>query len=171
MRPRWIFAVPVLVTSVADPAAAQLSARVHIDIPIGRPSPVAYPAVNRQVVVREYDRYRFGVWDRSYDEWLPVTVYYYDGYYYDYRIVPYAEPILVYRFRNDLFFAPRQREFNVWQERFRERDYHRDVGRQYRPDHRDGRDDDRNQRPRDDRNARSAPSPARDAYRSRPRPH
>src|SRR5207248_3195436 len=71
--------------------------------------------------------------------WAPETVYYYDGYYYDYPIVEYAEPILVYRYRNEFFFAPPQREFNFWRERYRYRDYERDYGRSFRPIGRDGR--------------------------------
>ncbi len=165
MRPLWIAAVPILATLSAAPAAAQVSARVHIDIPIGRPGPGTYGA-HRQLVVREYDQYRFGAWDRYYDEWQPVTVYYYDGYYYDYPIVPYAEAIIVYRFRDEMFFAPRQSEFIVWQERFRSRDYGRNYnyGRDYyRPDprnvrndrdYRNDRNDQRYQQPRDDRNGR-----------------
>ena len=162
MRPLWIAALPVLATLSATPAAAQISARVHVDIPIGRPGQVVYGA-RRQVSVREYDQYRFGAWDRYYDEWMPVTVYYYDGYYYDYPIVPYAEAVIVYRYRDEMFFAPRQREFIVWQERFRSRDYGRNYnyGRDYyRPDPRNDRNDRNNgndhryQPPRDDRNGR-----------------
>jgi len=154
MRPLWIAALPVLAALTAAPAAGQVSARVHIDIPIGRQGPMVYTAPRRQVVVSEYDQYRFGDWDRYYDQWLPETVYYYDGYYYDYPIVPYAEAVLVYRFRDELFFAPRQREFVVWQQRFRDQDYRRDFGRQYRPAPRNDRDDQRYQPQRDDRNGR-----------------
>ena len=119
MRISMMGAVPVLAALVAVPATAQVSARVHVDIPIGRRAPLVYGAPRRQVVVREYDPSLFGDWDSYYDDWAPTTLYYYDGYYYDYPIVEYAEPVLVYSFRNQFFLPPRDRRFEVWRRDFR----------------------------------------------------
>jgi len=126
MRRFMIAAVPLIAGAAFTPAQAQVSARVHIDIPIGRQQGPVYGS-HRQLVVREYDPYRFGTWDQYYDEWIPETVYYYDGYYYDYPIVAYAQPIIVYRYRNEIFFAPRQREFITWRDRYRPQNYNRNY--------------------------------------------
>ena len=172
MRRTWIAAVPVLASLLVVPAQGQVLGRVHIVLPIGRPGPVVYNAPRRQLIVREYDEVRFGAWDRYYDEWIPETVYYYDGYYYDYPVVAYAEPVRAYRYRDEMFFAPRQREFVVWHERYRERDYRWKNGRKNRSIPRNDRDDRQYRPPRDDRDQRQVPpaTASRDAYRSRPRP-
>ena len=149
---KTMIALPLFAGLVAMPAAAQVSARIHVDIPVGRPG-VAYGEPRQQLAIREYDRGLFGDWDNYYDQWIPETVYYYDGYYYDYPIVAYAQPVIVYRFHNQRFFAPRQREFISWQQRFRGNDYRRDFDR--RPIERNDRDDRRFvQPPRDYRNDR-----------------
>jgi hypothetical protein len=119
MRVTYLAAIPVLAALSAAPASAQVSARLHIDVPIGRRAPVIYGAPRRQVTVREYDPSLFGAWDSYYDDWAPVTMYYYDGYYYDYPIVEYAEPILVYSYRNQFFLPPRDRGFETWRREFR----------------------------------------------------
>ncbi|MGH7524792.1 MAG: hypothetical protein ACREK8_10830 [Gemmatimonadales bacterium] len=119
MRISLMGAVPVLAALVAVPASGQVSARVHVDIPIGRRAPIVYGAPRRQVVVREYDPSFFGAWDSYYDDWAPTTLYYYDGYYYDYPIASYAEPVLVYSFRNQFFLPPRDRRFEIWRRDFR----------------------------------------------------
>ena len=154
MRPTLIAAVPLFAGLIALPAEAQVSARIHLDIPIGRHGPVSYAAPRGQIVIREYDQNRFGAWDRYYDEWIPETVYYYDGYYYDYPIVAYAEPILVYRYGDERFFAPRQREFVQWQQQYRGGNYRQDYGRAFQTYPRDYRNDRQFQPPRDDRNDR-----------------
>ena len=184
MRVPYLAAIPVLAALSAAPANAQVSARLHIDVPLGRRAPVVYGAPRRQVVVREYDPSLFGAWDSYYDDWAPVTLYYYDGYYYDYPIVEYAEPIVVYSYRNQFFLPPRDRGFQIWRREFRGDDrfrgfsgFGRDVrsrpivrderqfrpaaprdgrdGRQFQPAPRDGRDG-RQFQPalRDDRNGR-----------------
>ncbi|MES1259417.1 MAG: hypothetical protein ABUL71_02395, partial [Gemmatimonadota bacterium] len=151
MRASWIATVPVLAGLVAMPAQGQVSARIHVDIPIGHGGSIGN---RRQLMVREYDRGRYGAWESYYDEWIPVTVYFYDGYYYDYPIVPYAEPVIVYRYRDELFLAPRQREFNIWREQYRVQPYRRDYDRFYRPMPRNDRDDRRFPAPRDGRDGR-----------------
>jgi hypothetical protein len=113
-----IAAVPILAALVAAPASAQLTARVHVGIPIGRTGPGSALRPH-QLVIRDYDQGRYGEWQDYYDDWQPETVYLYDGIYYDYPVVSYAEPIVVYRYRNDFFFAPRQREFVTWREHYR----------------------------------------------------
>lgn len=116
MRSTFLVAVPVLAALVAMPAQGQVSARVHIDIPIGRRPPVTYAPQRQRLVIRDYDESEYGYWEDYYDEWIPETAYLYDGYYYDYPIVSYAQPIIVYRYRNQIFFAPRYREFTQWRQ-------------------------------------------------------
>ena len=183
MRKSFLAAVPLLTMLSALPAGAQVSARLHVDVPIGRQPMVGYGAPRNQLVIRDYDERRFGLWENYYDEWTPETVYLYDGYYYDYPIVAYAQPIVVYRYRNEMFFAPRQREFIQW----RDQRGFRDIGRAYRPIPRNDRDDRRFQdnrgfqaprgrdggqfRPapqQDDRNGRDArPAPRQDERNGR----
>ena len=187
MRVPFLAAVPVLAVLSAAPAGAQVSARLHLDIPIGRRAPIVYGAPRRQVIVREYDPSLFGAWDSYYDNWAPVTLYYYDGYYYDYPIVEYAQPILVYSYRNQFFLPPRDRGFDIWRREFRGggnfrgapavgRDFRsrpmvRDD-RQFRPaSPRDGRDGRQSQAaPRDGRTGRQFQSVPRDGRQSQAAP-
>jgi len=190
MRVPYLAAIPVLAALSAAPANAQVSARLNIDVPLGRRAPVVYGAPRRQVVVREYDPTLFGAWDSYYDDWAPVTLYYYDGYYYDYPIVEYAEPIVVYSYRNQFFLPPRDRGFDIWRREFRGGDrfrgssgFGRDVRprpivrdeRQFRPfAPRDGRDGRQFQpAPRDGRDGRQfqpAPRDGRDGRQFQPAP-
>lgn len=126
-------AVPLVAALVAAPLGAQVSARVHIDIPIGRQPGVVYREPQRQVIVREYDPDQFGDWDSYYDDWDPVTLYYYNGYYYDYPIVSYARPVVVFSYRNQFFFPPRDRYFDTWRRTYRPQGRIIGGGRQYRP--------------------------------------
>lgn len=194
MRVPYLAAIPVLAALSAAPASAQVSARLHIDVPLGRRAPVVYGAPRRQVVVREYDPSLFGAWDSYYDDWAPVTMYYYDGYYYDYPI-EYGQPILVYSYRNQFFLPPRDRGFESWRREFRggsnfrgSPGFGRDVrarpivrderqfraapqrdgrdGRQFQPAPRDGRDARQfSPAPRDDRNGRQFQSAPRNGGR------
>jgi hypothetical protein len=178
MRASFLVAVPVLVALSTLPAEGQASARLRLDIPIGRQPRIAYAAPRRSLVVREYDPYRYGAWENYYDEWIPETVYFYDGNYYDYPIVEYAQPIVVYRYRNEVFLAPRQREFIQWRDG---RNY-RDLGRAYQPLPRDYRNDRGYQAPRRydggqyrqppqyDRNVRPVPQDNRIGRNVRPAP-
>jgi hypothetical protein len=184
MRMPYLAAIPVLAALSAAPASAQVSARLHIDVPLGRRAPVVYGAPRRQVVVREYDPSLFGAWDSYYDDWAPVTLYYYDGYYYDYPIVEYAQPIVVYNYRNQFFLPPRDRGFEIWRREFRgggafrgSPGFGRDVRarpigrdeRQFRPvSPRDGRDSRQFQpAPRDGRDGRQFESAPRDGRNGR----
>ena len=162
MRVPFLAMAPVLAALSAVPAGAQVSARLHLDIPLGRRAPVIYGAPRRQVIVREYDPSLFGDWDDYYDDWSPVTLYYYDGYYYDYPIVEYAEPVVVYSFRNQLFFPPRDRRFEVWRRDFRGGGFGRDD-RRFVTRPRDGREF--QSAPRNDGYGRQfQPAPRNDGY-------
>jgi hypothetical protein len=110
MRAKLLTIVPALIFAAAIPAAAQV--RVHVDIPIGHPRVLYGP--HRQLLIREYDPALFGPWESDYDDWSPETVYLYNNEYYDYPIVSYATPVVVYRYRNQIFFPPREASFRVW---------------------------------------------------------
>lgn len=138
MRSSMIVAVPLLTALAAVPATAQFSARVHVQIPVGRPGEVGRGA-GRRLIIHQYDARRYGAWESYYDQWIPETVYYYDGDYYDYPVVAYAEPIVVYRYRDDLFLAPREREFTTWRQEYRRAPVGRDFERDYRAVPRDTR--------------------------------
>jgi hypothetical protein len=187
MRVTYLAAIPVLAALSAAPASAQVSARLHIDVPIGRRAPIVYGAPRRQVIVREYDPSLFGAWDTYYDDWAPVTMYYYDGYYYDYPIVEYAQPVVVYSYRNQFFLPPRDRGFEIWRREFRgggnfhgSPGFGRDVRarpiirdeRQFRPAApRDGRDGRQFQpAPRDGRNGRQVQPAPRDSRQNQAAP-
>jgi hypothetical protein len=128
MRSFSLISIPVLATLAAFPLTAQVRARVHVDIPIGRPGREVYASRRAPLVIGEYDVNRYGAYEDYYDSWAPETVYLYDGYYYDYPVDPYATAVVVYRYNNQYFFAPRTREFVQW------RDYGRNYGGYgYRP--------------------------------------
>jgi hypothetical protein len=133
-----IVAAPILAALIAAPASAQLTARAHIEIPIGRSAP-GYDLRSHQLQIRDYDQDRYGDWQDYYDDWQPETVYLYDGFYYDYPVVEYAQPIIVYRYRNDFFFAPRQREFMTWRDHYRPGPVRGYAGRNYGTQFRSGR--------------------------------
>ncbi|MGH7582069.1 MAG: hypothetical protein ACREL5_02440 [Gemmatimonadales bacterium] len=113
MRKLSIAYLPALIAFAVTPAAAQVSGRVRIDIPIGRPA-VIHGVPHREVIVQAYDPYLFGDWEDYYDLWSPVTLYLYGGHYYDYPIVEWAQPVVVYRYRNQVFFPPRDQRFVTW---------------------------------------------------------
>jgi len=100
----------------AAPAAAQVSARVHIDVPVGRAG--TYEGYHGRLAVRDYDPVRFGAWTDYYDQWVPETVYLEDGSYYDYQVDAYATPVVVYSYRNEIFLPPRAPEFFTWRDRW-----------------------------------------------------
>lgn len=150
MRRRLMFLAPFALAALAAPASAQISARVHIDIPIG----IGHPVVVRPpfsgahlVAIYDYDRGRFGDWDRDGRRWQTVTVYLFGGRYYD-RPVRGARAVVVYRDRGRYFFPPRDARWD------------RDHGRDHDWARRDDRDRDDRGRARGD-----------DGDRSRSRPH
>lgn len=167
MRITHLTAAPILAALTAIPAGAQVSARLHLDIPLGRRAPIVADAPRRQVLVREYDPSLFGAWDGYYDDWAPVTLYLYDGYYYDYPIVEYARPVVVYSYRNQFFLPPRDRGFEIWRQQYR--------GTSFRGGFRGYSRDDHGFRPaprfdRDDRRVGPLPRDGRDVRRFEPVP-
>ncbi len=162
MRPTILATAPLLALLTASPAGAQITAHVHIDIPIGhRQSDVVYrpEAAPREVRIDEYDRRGDGDWDRgdAYRGWSPVTVYYFAGRYYE-RPFRGARAIVIYRYRGRYFFPPRDVR---WEQRYgRDRDWGRsdnrdrdDRGQYNRDDRGPNHRDDRGQYNRDDRGA------------------
>jgi hypothetical protein len=111
MRPTMFALVPLLAVFATPPAGAQITARFHIDIPIGRDQPEAYYGqgyLPREITVYDYDRDDYGDWDLDdyYQDWRPVTIYFYLGRYFE-RPIRGARPIVIYRYRNRYFFPPR----------------------------------------------------------------
>jgi hypothetical protein len=155
MRPTMLAVIPLLAAIAASPATAQINARVHIDIPIGRAQPdVIYDQgyLPPEVTVYDYDRDDFGDWDVDgyYQYWQPVTVYFYLGRYYA-RPIRGARPFVIYRYGNRYFFPPRDVRWeqrygrsNNWGHRdyqYRDNGYGRDRG--YFDQGMRGRDDQR----------------------------
>lgn len=148
MRPTVLATAPLLAALATMPAAAQVTAHVHIDIPIGHRDPVVVYRPQpgpRDVVVYDYDRDDYGDWDRGrdYRRWQLVTLYFYAGRYFEQPIRG-ARPVVVYRYRDRYFYPPRDAR---WEQRHgRDNDWGR----------RDDRDrDDRYDRDRNDRNDRN----------------
>ncbi len=145
MRAKTFVAVPILVALGAAPAAAQISADIHI-------GPFGIGGRDRVVVVPD-DRYDYGPevvvvgypggygdWRYTAAYWRPVTLYLFGGHYYE-RPFRNARPVVVYRYRDRFFFAPRDRDWD----RYRSR-YERNEWRVYRDDRGGWRDDWRNDR-------------------------
>jgi hypothetical protein len=92
------------------PAAGQVAARLDVRIPVGHQSRVGFGSRGR-VMIGAYAPALVGSWQDDFQYWEPVTVYYYDGMYYDYPVVDYATPVFVYRYNDRLFFPPRDAGF------------------------------------------------------------
>lgn len=103
---RWsILALPMMVAGAMAPAGAQVRATVRVGIPataVARRAPLVIGAYSPEV---------YGPWLDSYQDWEPLTAYYYDGAYYDYPIVDWARPVQVYRYQHRVFFPPRDPEY------------------------------------------------------------
>ena len=135
MRPTMLAMIPLLAAIAAPPATAQINARVHIDIPIGRTQPeVIYDQgyLPPEITVYDYDRNDYGDWDvDGYNQyWQPVTVYFYLGRYFEFPIRG-ARPFVIYRYGNRYFFPPRDVR---WEQRYgRNNNWgYRDYQYQYR---------------------------------------
>lgn len=165
------------------PAAAQVSARILVDIPIlggGRAAPVIVhraPPPTRVIVVHEYSSRRHGNWKKQARHWRPVTLWVRDGRYYG---EPFrgARQVTVYSYRNQYFEAPRDRDWDRYRVRYERDDWYHDRAdvrirhedrwddhRYDREDDRYDRDDDRYDRRWDDRPR----SRAEDRYEDRSR--
>ncbi len=154
MRPTMLTVIPLLAAIAASPATAQINARVHIDIPIGRYQPeVIYDQgyLPPEITVYDYDRDDYGDWDVDgyYRYWQPVTVYFYLGRYFE-RPIRGARPFVIYRYGNRYFFPPRDVR---WEQRYGRNDNWGRRDDSYRNDRyiQDRGDRDQNLRARDDR--------------------
>ena len=142
MRPTMLAVIPLLAAIAASPATAQINARVHIDIPIGRnQAELVYGQqyLPGEITVYDYDRDDYGDWDvDGYNQyWQPVTVYFYLGRYFE-RPIRGARPFVIYRYGNRYFFPPRDVRWeqrygrnNNWGHRdyqYRDNGYARDRG-------------------------------------------
>lgn len=108
---RSILVATSLITAFATvPAAGQVAARLAVRIPVGHPSRIGFGS-RGGLVIGAYTPALVGSWQDDYQYWQPVTVYYYDGLYYDYPVVDYATPVYVYRYNDRLFFPPRDAAF------------------------------------------------------------
>jgi hypothetical protein len=119
MRPTMLAVIPLFAAIAASPATAQINARVHVDIPIGRDqSEVIYDQgyLPPELTVYDYDRNDYGDWDVDgyYQYWQPVTVYFYLGRYFE-RPIRGARPFVIYRYGNRYFFPPRDVR---WEQRY-----------------------------------------------------
>ena len=184
MRITTLALAPLLLAASVAPAAAQVSATIHIGpIRIGGGADHYRHGYPPRLVVVDYPYRNYGHWKKTAVHWRPITVYYLDGYYYD-RPWRSARPVVIYRYRDHYFFGPRdndwyryrssyeQREWRVWRDqrggwrddwRDDRRDRYEDRRDRYddrrdryedRYDRRDDRRDDRFDR-RDDRRGRS----------------
>ncbi len=119
MRPTMLAVIPLLAAFAAAPATAQINARVHLDIPIGRNQPeLIYDQgyLPPEIAVYDYNRDDYGDWDVDgyYQYWQPVTVYFYLGRYFE-RPIRGARPFMIYRYGNRYFFPPRDVR---WEQRY-----------------------------------------------------
>lgn len=147
MRSAIFATVPLLALLLTEPAAAQISATIHVGpIRIGGAHHVPQP---RHIVVVDYDHRNYGHWKKTARHWRPMTVYVYQGRYYE-RPYRNARPVVVYRYRDRYFTPPRDRDWNDYRVRYERNEWRRDDRRDNRADRRDDRRDNRIDR-RDDR--------------------
>jgi len=138
---------------LAQPAAAQVSARILLDIPIlgGNRGPTVVhraPPPSRVIVVHDYNSRRHGNWKKDARDWRPVTLYLYGGRYYASPLRG-GRQVTVYNYRNQYFQAPRDRGWDQYRNRYERDDWRRWDDR--RDDRWDDRRDDRWDDRRDDR--------------------
>jgi hypothetical protein len=142
--------VALLLFTLAAPASAQISATINIGpqtfgrggVVVRRPAPP--PPV---VVVHDYHRLSWGDWRRHARDWRPVTLYVVNGRYYDRPFGNGARKVVVYRYRNQFFTAPRDRDFDRYRERYERNEWRADRRDDRRDDRRAPRGNDRS-RPR-----------------------
>lgn len=143
MRITTLALAPLLLAASITPAAAQVSATIHIG-PIrlggGDYHHHGYPP---RIVVVDYPHRHFGPWQRTAVHWRPITVYYLDGHYYD-RPWRSARPVVIYRYRDNYFFGPRHRDWDRYRSRYEQREWR--VWRDHRGGWRDDWRDDRRDR-------------------------
>ena len=112
MNAKILSAIPMVAALAMAPAQAQISGRVHIDLPIGRQPPAGYSyRMPREVFVYEYAPRWAGPWESTFFYWQPITLYFYQGRYYE-RPFRNARPVYVFRYHNRIFFPPRDGKFD-----------------------------------------------------------
>lgn len=119
MRPTLFALVPLAAMLSTTPAAAQISATIHIG-PIRLGGPVVAYREPAPIVVIGYPG-SFGSWRQTAPFWRPVTLYVLGGRYYE-RPFRNARPIVVYNYRGSYFQAPRDRDWDRYRVRY-QRDY------------------------------------------------
>ena len=92
MRVIKSLALPLLAALMLAPRVAP--AQVSVTIRLGDP-----------VVVMNYSPEYYGDWHRYYIEWTPVTVYYFEGRYYQ-RAVKGGRRVMIYRRGGEYFLPP-----------------------------------------------------------------
>lgn len=154
--------------TIAEPAAAQVSATIHIGpIRIGGGDYRDYDdyydyeyfdrydrGYLQPIVVVVYQPNRFGRWQQTARYWRPITVYEFRGRYYQ-RPFRQARPVVIYSYRGGYFHAPRDRGWDSYRVRYERNDWQRwrdNERNEWRNDWRDPR----RERPngRDDRRDR-----------------
>jgi hypothetical protein len=93
------FAPLLLVGALAltpRPATAQISVSLHLGTPL---------------VVTNYAPDAYGDWHTNYRNWRPVTVYSYNGQWYNHSVRG-ARPVVVYRSQNSYFLPPQDQDWN-----------------------------------------------------------
>lgn len=141
MRIASLVSASLLAGLATTPAAAQISATIHVGpIRIGGAPVYADAYYGPPVVVVPYSARYYGHWRQTARYWRPVTLYLYGGRYYE-RPYRNARPVVVYRYRDQFFFAPHDRDWD----RYRSR-YEQDYWRPYRDSRGGWRDDWRNDR-------------------------
>ena len=91
----FVFTPMAALALAITPLSAQVRASVHIDIPIlGTHRPVIVDRDDRYddrryiVEVRDYSSRNYGQWKKEYRNWRPVTIYVFNGRYYERPVPP-----------------------------------------------------------------------------------
>ena len=87
--------------------------RVSAYVSVGRPD----RRLGAELGVLAYSPERAGDWHRSYRRWTPTTVYEVNGHYYQ-NNAPGARAVQIYRYQNEYFLPPRDREFEGFDKRY-----------------------------------------------------
>ncbi|HYV95930.1 MAG TPA: hypothetical protein VE967_00595 [Gemmatimonadaceae bacterium] len=108
------FAKLLTLALLAAPGVVPVSVPAQITITFGA-------RLGPEVGLHAYSVQRMGDWRQSYRQWTPVTVYDVNGHFY-LRNVRGSRPVLVYRYNNEYFFPPQDRDWNGFDRRY---DYRR----------------------------------------------
>jgi hypothetical protein len=94
MRIAALLTVPLLAGLLALPTGASAQVSVRVNARLG-------PAIT----LSAYSQQQYGDWRTDYRQWRPVTLYYYDGQYYQHSMRG-ARRVQVYRRGNEHFLPP-----------------------------------------------------------------